>query len=387
MGESMRHNRTRPAVSCSQLAIISLLLLFCLLTVGVFWAVESLPRQAAQVFGPPGRSLGTFQRFSYAVQLLWNQDNLLKPVDAGAEEQDFVVEMGESVNSVALRLENAGLIRDAAAFRLYLIYAGLDTGLQAGHYQLSAGFSALEVAHHLQDATPNEVTFTVLPGWRLEEIAAALPTSGLAATPEEFLQLARKPDTSLLPDNFPKVKTLEGYLLPGSYQLKRQTTAEQLITMLTAEFMKQVTPELQQAIESHGLSLTEAVKLASIVQREAMVTDEQPMIASVFYNRLETGMRLESDPTVQYALGYNKSQKTWWTNPLSSEDLQVDSRYNTYMNNGLPPGPICSPGLSALNAVAYPAKSPYLYFRARCDGSGRHAFSQTYEEHLQNACP
>jgi len=129
------------------------------------------------------------------------------------------------------------------------------------------------------------------------------------------------------------------------------------------------------------------VTLASIVQREAIVVDEQPMIASVFYNRLRKPMKLDSDPTVQYAVGYNQSQKTWWTNPLSVKDLKIDSLYNTYIKVGLPPSPIASPGLSALRAVAYPAQSPYFYFRARCDGSGLHAFSSTYDEHLNNSCP
>jgi UPF0755 protein len=107
----------------------------------------------------------------------------------------------------------------------------------------------------------------------------------------------------------------------------------------------------------------------------------------VFYNRLASGSRLASDPTVQYALGYNQNQGTWWTNPLSLQDLQVDSLYNTYIYNGLPPAPISNPGLAALRAVAFPAQTPYFYFRAACDGSGRHLFAQTYEEHVANECP
>jgi UPF0755 protein len=129
------------------------------------------------------------------------------------------------------------------------------------------------------------------------------------------------------------------------------------------------------------------VALASIVERESMETEEQPLIASVFYNRLAQGMKLESDPTVQYAVGYNEAQKTWWTNPLSTADLQHDSPYNTYLFAGLPPGPISSPSLSALQAVAYPAETPYLFFRAQCDGSGRHNFARTYKEHVKNTCP
>jgi UPF0755 protein len=127
--------------------------------------------------------------------------------------------------------------------------------------------------------------------------------------------------------------------------------------------------------------------MASIVQREGVDPNEHSLIASVFYNRLAAGMRLESDPTTQYALGYNENQQTWWTNPLTYDDLAVNSAYNTYQVNGLPPGPISNPGLNALQAVAKPAQTPYYYFRAKCDGSGDHEFATTYDEHLQNACP
>ena len=127
--------------------------------------------------------------------------------------------------------------------------------------------------------------------------------------------------------------------------------------------------------------------LASIIQREAIVPEEQPTIASVFINRLVAGMPLETDPTIQYALGFNKGLNTWWKVPLSVDDLVVISPYNTYQNRGLPPGPICNPSLSALQAVANPAQTPYLYFRARCDNSHLHSFSETYQQHLNNGCP
>jgi UPF0755 protein len=135
------------------------------------------------------------------------------------------------------------------------------------------------------------------------------------------------------------------------------------------------------------LNLVQAVTLASMIQKEAVNEDEMPMIASVFNNRMAIGMKLESDPTAQYALGYNREQKTWWTNPLSSENLQVQSPYNTYFVGGLPPAPICNPGISALKAVAYPEKTDYLYFRAKCDGTGYHNFSKNFEEHISYECP
>jgi UPF0755 protein len=176
-------------------------------------------------------------------------------------------------------------------------------------------------------------------------------------------------------------------MVPGQYQIKREISARDLARLFVGQFDRFVDAELRDALANQGLDLNEAVILASIVEREAVVAEEQPMIASVFFNRLQNGMRLESDPTVQYALGYDADKRNWWKNPLSMKDLRTDSRYNTYVYEGLPPGPIANPGMDALRAVAYPAQTGYFYFRAKCDGSGRHAFSVTYEEHVQNACP
>jgi len=371
----------------------SFLILFILagvvyLFIGVFyWGLNSLSRQAVQTFGSPGIELNSVEQMTYSARLFMNEKNLMEPLDLSGQEQPFEVEMGESVNSIAFRLQELGIIRNADAFRLYLIYAGLDKGIQAGKYQLSPALNAIQIARAMQDATPSEVTFQILPGWRLDEIAAALPTSGFQFSPASFLKAARRPDASILPAGFPNLKSLEGFMLPGEYHLKRDIPLEAFLVTVLQQFDEQVLQDMRVAYRQRGLNLTEAVALASMVQREAMVEDEQPIISSVFYNRLAGGMRLESDPTVQFALGYNKKQATWWTNPLSSDDLQIDSPYNTYLNGGLPPGPICNPGISALWAVAYPAETPYYYFRARCDGSGKHSFAKTYQEHLQNACP
>ena len=126
--------------------------------------------------------------------------------------------------------------------------------------------------------------------------------------------------------------------------------------------------------------------MASIVERESILDEEMPLIASVFINREKIGMKLDSDATVQYALGYNQIQGTWWTNPLSSQDLQVNSPFNTYQNSGLPPAAISNPSLAAIQSIAFAADTPYYYFRARCDGSGFHNFAVTFEEHLSNGC-
>jgi UPF0755 protein len=160
----------------------------------------------------------------------------------------------------------------------------------------------------------------------------------------------------------------------------------ELLDALLRGFAQHLTADLRQEITAQGLGIREAVIIASIVQREAIQPQEAPLIASVYLNRLRAGIRLDADPTVQYAIGFNAAQQTWWTNPLSLADLKVESPYNTYQRGGLPPSPIANPGLETLKAVAEPASSPYFYFNARCDGSGSHAFSETFEEHLGNLC-
>ncbi len=375
---------------CLRIFLFTLLLFGCIGLAGGFALVELLPRLAANDFGPVNRGLDIFERALYSARLLIQINDLLVPMDPNAKNPiPFRVEDGESVNLIALHLENAGLIKDAGAFRYYLIYSGSDTNLLSGDFSILPSLNAVEIARLLQDANAKDITFRILAGWRLEEVAAGLAVSGLPVTADEFLSAAANPVFGVVPPSLESLKlnSLEGFLLPGTYRFKSSTRVDDVIAEALQNFDSQVTDEMRQGFARQGLNLYEAVTLASIVQRESMVEDEQPTIASVFFNRLSKDMRLETDPTVQYALGYNSTQKTWWTNPLSLDDLKVNSPYNTYVNPGLPPGPIDMPGLSALRAVAFPAQTPYLFFRAKCDGSGRHNFSETFEEHLNNGCP
>jgi UPF0755 protein len=373
--------------SCLTSIIIISLGLLCVIVLAGVAAVDLAPRTAAEDFGPPAPGMDRFQKAINSLQLLLHKDALLAPVDPTGNPITFEIKAGESVNSIALNLENAGLIRDAGSFRLYLIYAGMDTSIQAGEYRLSPSQNAVGIAQAIQDATPKEATLRILAGWRLEEVAAALPTTGLSITPDDFLRLARSTFGEDILPGHPELQNVEGFLFPDTYKFERSASAAKVLAVLLQNFDARVPQELRQAFERQGLTLEEAVTLASIVQKEAIVPDEQPIIASVFFNRLHDGMKLDSDPTVQYALGYIQATKTWWKNPLSANDLTIQSPYNTYMNKGLPPGPICNPGLTALQAVAYPAETPYYFFRARCDGSGRHNFARTYEEQVGNACP
>jgi len=155
--------------------------------------------------------------------------------------------------------------------------------------------------------------------------------------------------------------------------------------MLT-DFGQRVTPAIRDGIARQGLNLYQGLILASIVEREARIPEERPLIASVYLNRLKIGMKLDADPTVQYALGFQNDTGEWWKKPLLLADLDVDSPYNTYRYPSLPPGPIANPGLASIQAVAQPAQTDFLYFQAECDGSGRHRFARTFEEHAANSC-
>jgi UPF0755 protein len=354
--------------------LLKFFLLFDLLLLAL--AALGIPMWARRAYGPPSASLGMLDTLDYSVRLLWHGPALTVPQDPSGMARPFAVLEGEAVVSIAWRLEQDGLIGSAVVFRDYLVYTGLDTTLQAGIFELSPAQSSIDIARAMQDATPQEVAFYVLPGWRMEEIAASLPTSGLSATPERFLAEARRA-------GYAGADTNEGYLFPGRYILPRETDARGLVAALVRNFRQHITPGLEAAFSSRGLTLHQAVTLASIVEREAVVDDEKPLIASVFLNRLAINMKLDSDPTVQYALG---AEGNWWPNPLRADDLQVESPYNTYRYTDLPPGPIANPSLESLRAVAYPAQTPYYYFRALCDNSGRHVFAQTFEEHLQNGC-
>lgn len=378
---------SKQSSSCLRTVVILFLLGLCLGVIGILGLLEMVPGIAAKEFGPASRSLDSFNRALYSARLLLQKDDLMLPVDPNGVPRKFQIQDGETVNLIALHLEDAGLIRDASAFRFYLIYSGLDVNLKSGEFTLSPAVNPIQIANALQAVKAKDAVLGILAGWRAEEVAAGLAAAGLSLKPEDFLQEVTHPSPNTLPQSLSKLKNLEGFLFPGTYSFQRNATAADVLAVVTDQFDRQVTDELRQGFQRQGLDLYQAVTLASMIQREAMVVDEQPMIASVFYNRLRKNMKLDSDPTVQYALGYNAAQKTWWTNPLSLKDLKIDSPYNTYIQTGLPPGPIASPSLSALRAVAFPAQSPYFYFQARCDGSRLHNFAVTYNEHLKNSCP
>ena len=275
-------------------------------------------------------------------------------------------------------LDNGTLLRN------YMRYRGLDVGIQAGAYEVTGAMTIRDLALTLQTARPSDIVVTIVEGWRLEQIAEAIDAAGLNFTGPEFLAAARAPIANH--ELASVTDSLEGFLFPDTYRLESDSSPNAFLKTAMDNFIRRVDPSLRQSFELQGLTLSQAVTLASIVEREAIVPEERPMIAAVFLKRLRSGLPLEADPTVQYPLG-QQPDGSWWKSPLSLLDLEEVSPFNTYRNDGLPPTPIAAPGLSSLEAVGTPIEINYLYFRAACDGSGRHQFAETFAQHLQNACP
>ncbi|MFQ6058369.1 MAG: endolytic transglycosylase MltG [Anaerolineae bacterium] len=369
--------RTALRIALIVLALVAIIAI----PVGAGWY---LLRQSRQVSAPVGEiTVPGAEEALLGLYLRLHQAEIEAPAGDDPTPVTFTVRPGETAADIALRLQRQGLIRDAELFRLVIRARGMDTRLEAGDYQLRANMTMDEIITALQRGLPPTTTVTVPEGWRAEEIAALLSGEGLVDG-AEFMRLVQNGgfDYDFLRDRPPDHLSLEGYLFPDTYQIPANFSTAQVVDLMLRTFDQRFTPEMRQQAAERGLTIHEVVTLASIVEREAVVASERPTIASVFLNRLAAGMKLDADPTVQYALGYQEGESTWWKRPLLLEDLEIESPYNTYKNAGLPPGPICSPGLASLQAVLTPAETDYYYFVAVGDGS--HAFARTLEEHLEN---
>jgi len=311
------------------------------------------------------------------------KEQLAQPAGDDPSPVTFVVESGETPANIAKRLQKAGLISDSGLFVRLVSYMGVGNKIQAGIYQLRATMTMPEVAVALQHGRQKEITVTIPEGLRTEEIAALLAEKGLVDA-NAFIGRVRsgKATYPALADR-PSGTTLEGYLFPDTYRVAAgNTDAQSMIDLLTGTFDQRFDADMRKQAAARGLSVFQTVILASIVEREAVVAQERPLIAGVFLNRLKDGTVLNADPTVQYALGYQASENVWWKRPLLFDDLKINSPYNTYINPGLPPGPICNPGLASLQAVLSAPETDYYYFVAR--GDGTHVFARTLEEHRAN---
>lgn len=295
--------------------------------------------------------------------------NLTEPVEPNAtEKQTFVIPRGQSVSAVADNLAEANLIKSPWAFRFAVWQQNLTGKIQAGSFLVSPGMDVFGIARRLTEGT-DDVWVTIQEGWRAEQIGQYL---------ESELSQFDTNSTAFTSECL----TAEGFLFPETYLVPRGYDTKQMCDLLKAQYGEVFTFDLrEQATANTGLNDEQVVILASIVQREAKDPEQMRHVAGILLNRLEIGMALQVDATLQYAKGYDPVKETWWPTPTAA-DKEVDSPYNTYLNQGLPPAPISNPGLDALMAVVNPLESDELYYLHAPDGSMYYA--ETYEGHQAN---
>lgn len=295
--------------------------------------------------------------------VLWWRDAVSAVDREDSTPQIFVVKRGEGVKSIAARLASSGLIRSPTGFYLLVKLMRIDGDLQAGDFRLNPSMDAASIARELTHGTL-DVWVTTLEGWRVEEVAAKL-TKELDIPESEFVKVAR-----------------EGYMFPDTYLIPRDATVGAVASLFTTTFEKKVDETLRADAKKTGLPFDEVMTLASIVEREGRTDEDRPVIAGILRKRLEADWPLQADATVQYALGYQGGEKTWWKKYLTEDDKKVRSAFNTYVNTGLPPHPIANPGLSSIKAVMYPKETDYWYYLHDPEG-GVH-YAKTLEEHNRN---
>ncbi len=339
--------------------------------------------------GSDGQLLDQAQTALLRVQLQSRQAELQAPFSNKGTPINFSIQPGATAKQITDNLVELELIGDAALFLDYARVEGHDRQFQAGEFLLNARQSIIEIAELLAGSIRSYIPFRSPAGARLEEVAELVDSiDRFEFSGADFMMLVGQ-DAELPADfeawaGLPNGASLEGYMFPNAYQLPLAISAEGLREILLRTFRERVGDNLRNAALAQDLTLHEAVTLASIVEREAVLWEEHREIAAVYHNRLAEGMRLEADPTVQYGLQGERGE--WWPKITQDDYRQVVSPYNTYHVEGLPQGPIASPSLSAIFAAIYPAESDYFFFRATCDGSFRHVFAISFDEHKANAC-
>lgn len=345
-----------------------------------------------------------------------NRAELHVPASDDDRTIEFRVEPGTLARDIAAKLLSAGVIVDSELFEAYVRATGMDQDLKAGTFFLRANMTPVEIADILSSDLAAGIRVTIREGWRLEQVADFLEGEGKVSG-EAYRRIALGPDFRALEDailaldgpggqdtsqnccpgvhmrwpflaHLPPGSSLEGYLFPATYILPADgPEASGLILRQLDAFRERMAGLHEQAAAGGNSSLTlhEALVVASIVEREAVVDLERAAIAGVLVNRLNAGMLLEVDATVQYAMGYQEESGQWWKTPVFLEEYQgVVSPYNTYLNAGLPPGPIASPGEDAFRAALNPEQHEFYFYVATPDGSGAHAFAETFAEHAEN---
>lgn len=275
----------------------------------------------------------------------------------------------KGVVEVAGLLDNAGLIRSRVGFVLLTLARGSFRSLKAGEYQIPQGSNTVRVLELLEGGQVLQHMLVFPEGGTLGELARQLEGERLASA-QDVLRVGKDP-VFLKTLDIP-ADSVEGYLFPDTYQFVKGMTPEEILARMVARMREKISPEVLTEAHTRDLTMHQLLTLASIIEKEAVESSEMPLISAVFWNRIQRAMPLQADPTVQYAVGKDRKR-------LTREDLQADSPYNTYRRQGLPPGPIASPGRAAIQAAVRPAKVKYLYFVAMDDR--HHQFSTNLADH------
>jgi UPF0755 protein len=306
---------------------------------------------------------------------------------AGTENKQviFTVENGQSSLVIAQNLYDKGLITSKYFFNKYVKDQKLGASLKAGDYTLSPILSIKEIAEAMAkgETLSKEREIKMIEGWRISDMNDYLKKEGVIPN-DDFKSISEQKikDSKLTLVNYsflkdaPVTADLEGFLFPDTYRIFKNATTEDIVYKMLNNFDAKLTPQMRDDIKKQNKSIFEIVTMASIIEKEVRSVDDMKLVSGIFWNRIKNGQPLESCATLAYILGVNKKQYTL-------EDTQIDSPYNCYRNQGLPPGPISNPGLNAITAAIYPAKTDYLYFLTSSI-DGKTIFSSTYEEHLRN---
>jgi len=297
----------------------------------------------------------------------------LSPVAPGGKSVEHIIKIkqGSSFGQIVDSLQSRGIVENRTKFTLVARLSGLRKKIKAGKYRFESGTSSYELLKILAEGKESTELVTIPEGKTAAQIAGILHKR-VEIDSTEFM--AQVNDSSLCKKLGIPANSVEGFLYPETYRFSWGMLSTQIITTMVNQFYRQFNDSLRSQIDKTGFTLLGTVTLASIIEGEAVVDSERTLISAVYHNRLKRGMALQADPTIQYIISDGPRR-------LRKRDLKIDSPYNTYLYPGLPPGPICNPGLSSLKAALYPAKVKYLYFVATGDGS--HTFSKTYSEHLR----
>jgi len=363
------------------LILITIIFISC-----VYFLVIWLPSSTAHLFGEPDPGLDTSHRILLSARLQLHRKNLATYLELGDSSITFSIDPGQSASMIAEKLETMEIIPNADSLVDYWRYKGQDRLIQTGVYLINPDATPLSIAINLVNNSPEEISFAFLAGWRKEEVENLLYNTGIFSRDINFQEIEKSSISDCFPPELRILSSTEGFLFPEVYQLPKNLSPEEILCSFIERFFISIPPNYKELVNKQGLTIYEAVILASIVQREVINAEEAPIIAGIFINRLNAHMPLQSDPTVQYAIASDTEQSNWWKSPLESIDLQVNSTYNTYIIDGLPPSPICNPDLNSLLAIAFPKRTNFLFFRASCGQSGTHIFSETYQQHVEAAC-